>query len=657
MDIYVDIGQDNFLVSRGSLHDFVSYNEYEGKQKGNDMIVLSELSVRNFLSFGNTPQVIDLEKSPITGIVGINLDSSEVVSRNGAGKSSILDAISYVLYGKAVRKISNQKLVNKFAKSGMPMLVTLTLRDDKYRYRIERGEKPSKLVMFKMPLSETGEITEIEDGVGKWGVNKNKPELNEDILGIVKMDHLLFTLLAGCTTEQTPFMELPEDKRRTTIETLMGLDILSAKADALKSERLVAKKTLHVMEGELVANERHNEKTERMILEQEHKKEAWKVQIERQISKLRESISQYENVDVEHEIEKITAITELLRQIEEKESMLSRLQSDRKNANSMLRQIKGNIERTEAILSAAEADLEASGRGVCKTCGRPLETAKNGHRDDLREKVRTLEADLSDMLVEYDEYVDKSESFASLCSDTKTELETLERDLDQLGDSMFDSVESAMKVSETITRINEQIVELEQKECPYDETISTLKENIINIDYAAYEAQNKLILNYDYLINLLQSKDSFIRKHIISKWTPFLNRQIKHYLSVLELHHKVSINDTFGIEISDLGNTYDLGNLSRGQRQRVNLALTLSFVDLYELVNDPLNILFVDELLDAGFCSRGAERSLDILIEQSNKRGKNVFVVTHRQDIFDKIDDVMTVTLKNRVSTIEWRAA
>ena len=149
----------------------------------------------------------------------------------------------------------------------------------------------------------------------------------------------------------------------------------------------------------------------------------------------------------------------------------------------------------------------------------------------------------------------------------------------------------------------------------------------------------------------------FLRQRIIDRWLPILNRRVAYWLEVLELPHAITFQPDLTISIVNYHEEFDYGNLSKGQRNRVRIALNFAFQDVFEYMNYPINLLAVDELLDNGICPRGAENSVRALQEICRTKDKRVFLVTHRDDIAARVDDVMNVVLENNQSRIEHESA
>ncbi len=616
------------------------------------MIIFKEITIRNFMSFGNTPTTVNLNTNTIRTITGVNMDSGNEQTKNGTGKSSIIDAISYVLFGKAIRNTSNAKLSNKLKTKGTPMEVSMMFTDEQNDYLVVRGEGPSKMKMWKKPSNSNDDFKLKEDGNFKYEITKNKPELTNDIIDIIGIHPMLFNLLVLNTTEQVQFMELPEEKRRNTIEELMGLTLLSKRATELKEERKETKNQIISLEATIKTNERANDRVLSRIDIINNKIALWNQNKEKELHNLRDELDQLSDVDIDAEIE-------LLEQLNTLNDQMINVEDDLKNNNQVLASLKRekasyerNEKRWKHRIDVIENELDSISTGVCPTCGQEIDEDHSDHISELETELKTLKNELS---VPFD--TKKLEDVSRIIGGLRTEREKLSDLIDDVHskDLKFDDLESAKDLQGIIEQLKHYITTLENTENPHVTALDGLEDDLVDVerDMAELDGLEKLYKHYDYLINILLSKDSFVRKNIISRWTPFLNKQLRHYVSTLELHHQVTINDDFSIEIDDLGEKYDWGNLSRGQRQRVNVALILSFIDLYELAQTPINLLFIDELLDSGICERGARQVLELLKEQVVKRGKSIFVITHRQDIVDGVDNNMLVRYEKRTSTIQ----
>ena len=146
---------------------------------------------------------------------------------------------------------------------------------------------------------------------------------------------------------------------------------------------------------------------------------------------------------------------------------------------------------------------------------------------------------------------------------------------------------------------------------------------------------------------MLTNKDSFIRKRIIEQNLNYLNHRLEYYLSRLGLPHEVSFQSDLNVEITELGRSLDFDNLSRGERNRLILGLSWAFRDVFESLNHPINLLAIDELIDSGMDTNGVENSLSVLKKISRERKKNVFLISHRDELVGRVNTILYVIKEN----------
>jgi len=150
-----------------------------------------------------------------------------------------------------------------------------------------------------------------------------------------------------------------------------------------------------------------------------------------------------------------------------------------------------------------------------------------------------------------------------------------------------------------------------------------------------------------FLLDLLTSKDSFVRKKIIDQNLSYLNARLTHYLDKIGLPHQVVFLNDLSVQITELGRELDFDNLSRGERNRLILGLSFAFRDVWESLYSPINTLFVDELIDSGMDTIGVENSMAILKDMSRNRGKSIWLVSHREELAGRVPSVLKVVKEN----------
>lgn len=151
----------------------------------------------------------------------------------------------------------------------------------------------------------------------------------------------------------------------------------------------------------------------------------------------------------------------------------------------------------------------------------------------------------------------------------------------------------------------------------------------------------------EFLLKMLTSKDSFVRKRIIDQNLAYLNSRLGSYLAAIGLPHEVKFQNDLNVEITELGRDLDFDNLSRGERNRLILSLSWAFRDVWENLYQHINLLFIDELIDSGMDSSGVENALIILKRMGRERGKSIFLVSHKDELSGRVNNILTVTKEN----------
>lgn len=573
-----------------------------------------------------------------------------VVTHNTA----IIDSISYALFGTTIRGISNQKLVNSRMRKGQGMMVILELDTTEGSYRIERGEAPSKLRLLRKELDDPADFLTRDGTKFVYDITRSKAETTTQIEGLLGFDIKLFEFLIANSSESIPFMKLPEDKKREIAERLMGLNRLTERAEELKEERKDQKRNLVAAESSLEATQQANRRVETQINDLVNKERMWESQRTQKMTDLRDKIDRMGAIDVGEQIE-------ILKMIDELTAENNRVIAARNEANLLLRSaqrdladIQSNIDRSTRErdeLVKKKAKLDAS---ECPTCAQHW-VADAQVLVKCQHDIETLETVLTEAQPKVAPAEAAIAEIKTTLADIAIEVQVIEETAGELGDFplAFDSIQEASAVEAQIAGFVRELTEAEKAENPHTDTITQLRNQaMVSIDDSEIRDLRSLITHYNYLIDLLQSKDSFLRKAVIDRWLPRLNGRIAHYLDILELPYVVRVENDLNMSILDFGQEFDWGNLSKGQRQRVTIALNLAFQDLFEATNQPLSLLMVDELIDSGICNRGASQAVHALRETCANKDKRVFLITHRADIADQVEDVMVVEMKNKISRI-----
>jgi DNA repair exonuclease SbcCD ATPase subunit len=578
------------------------------------MILIKTLTVKNFMSVGNQTQAIDFQQKLLTLVLGENLDmgGDDAGSRNGTGKTTIVNALSYALYGEALTKIRKDNLVNKT--NGKAMLVTIAFEKDGVNYRVERGRKPN--VMKYYIDDQEQELSDVSQGDSR--------KTQEDLNRMIGMNPKMFKHIVALNTYTQPFLSLHNNEQQEIIEQLLGIQLLSEKADILKTHIKRSKEDISLETSRLEGLKISNEKVEETIHSLNNKSSAWQNQNTTDIEKLEKNLKELESIDIDKELEahqKFEDWTKL-------NDALKQLQKDRAGLES-------TIEQADKTAKKLHDDLEKlNHKATCYACGQDLP------QDKIEQMQKTLE----------EEYGESNSYVMELAQQLEQTVKDIKAvgDLDQRPDTYYDTIKEAYDHRQYVESINTALVNKKEDANPYLDQIDELKNQAVQkIDWDTANTLQKLKEHQEFLHKLLTNKDSFIRKKIIDQNLTFLNNRLTHYLDQLGLPHLVTFKNDLSVEITQLGQELDFDNLSRGERNRLILGLSFAFRDVWENLYQKINLLFLDELIDSGMDSAGVESSLAILKKMSRESGKNIFLISHKDELMGRVNNVLKVVKEN----------
>jgi len=212
----------------------------------------------------------------------------------------------------------------------------------------------------------------------------------------------------------------------------------------------------------------------------------------------------------------------------------------------------------------------------------------------------------------------------------------------------YDDLEQALNHRNSLDGLRRDLTNRQSEPDPYTEQISDMKGQALQI--VTYDRLNELTRVFehqDFLLKLLTNKDSFVRKKIIEQNLSYLNQRLTHYLDHIGLPHQVMFQNDLTVEITELGRDLDFDNLSRGERNRLILSMSWAFRDVWESLYHPINVLFIDELVDSGMDTAGMEASLALLKKMSRERRKSVWLVSHRDELAGRVENILHVVKEN----------
>jgi DNA repair exonuclease SbcCD ATPase subunit len=575
------------------------------------MIQIRNLTVKNFMSVGNSTQGIDFDRNDLTLVLGENLDLGGDGARNGTGKTTIINALSYALYGTALSNIRKDNLVNKT--NGKNMLVSLDFMVGTQEYRIERGRKPN-LLKFYVNNKEQ-EITDEAQGDSR--------ETQDAIENTLGLSHDMFKHILALNTYTEPFLSLKANDQRTIIEQLLGITMLSERADKIKEQNRTTKDGITQEEFRIRAVQEANKRIEEQIVALKRRQTLWTTKHGEDITELTKALTALQNIEIETEIQA--------------HKDHKAWDQKRKNINELSGQIsrvKMDISREEKLAAKLSKEMEILENHECHTCGQAFHDSK--HQQVLEGKQAELATAQQ-----------SGREFGTLLS----ELQTTHDSLGPLGKPpkmFYDQEEDAIHHRATLDNLQKQIADKSAEVDPYGEQIEDMQQQALQeVTYDALNNLTRLQEHQDFLLKLLTSKDSFIRKKIIEQNLSYLNSRLTHYLDRIGLPHTVVFQNDLTVSIEELGRELDFDNLSRGERNRLILSMSWAFRDVFESLYQPINVLFIDEMIDSGLDTQGVESSLALLKQMSRERHKSIWLVSHRDELAGRVENILKVIKEN----------
>ena len=681
------------------------------------MIQIKKLTVKNFMSVGNATQGIDFDRRDLTLVLGENLDLGGDGSRNGTGKTTIINALSYALYGNALSNIRKDNLVNKT--NGKNMLVSLDFNVGGQDYRIERGRKPNVLKFY---VNHEAQAATDE----AQGENKETQEVIERIMG---MSHDMFKHVLALNTYTEPFLSLKANEQRAIIEQLLGITLLSERADRIKELNRQTKDAISQEEFRIRAEQEANKRIEEQIESLRRRQVMWQKKYDGDLHVL---VGQYDelckiNIEVELQAHRDLAVwSDRRRQQETRNSLAARstawqqkhnteveaanrAYNDKNSINieselaawqsvaaynqrardiAELQKLIARCVADEAkelkLVDKLRAEVQELKNHKCYACGQDFHDAN--HESVLATKEKTLQEAALQALATNSQWIENTDALAKLgelgtCPTThytteaeairhSTELDALRQALetkaaevnpyaDQLAEmtdvdpglqpvTHYDNEADAVKHSSQVASLLTQITNKHAETDPYTEQIDEMTGQALQtVSYDHLNELTRVQEHQDFLLKLLTSKDSFVRKKIIDQNLSYLNSRLTHYLDRMGLPHTVKFMNDLTVNIEELGRELDFDNLSRGERTRLILSMSWAFRDVWESLYHPINLLFIDELIDNGLDTAGVENALGLLKRMSRERNKSVWLVSHRDELAGRVENILKVVKEN----------
>jgi DNA repair exonuclease SbcCD ATPase subunit len=575
-------------------------------------LIFKSLELRNFLSFGNSLQTIYLDKQGAVTITGENNDKG---GSNGAGKTTIINALCYALYNKPFDNISLQRLINSTnATKNTQMEVRLTFDKDNIEYEVYRARGEG----YRIEVKRNGE--DITPGKGVY-------ETDDLILDIIGISYELFTKTIIFSGNSPAFLQLPIAQQRNQIEELFNITILSEKAKQLKEKLRLTEGDIKVAEAVLRQQEVAVELHKKHIKEAEQRINRWEANRIAEINEIEETLIKISEIDFAAE-----------QVLHDEKSLLQQrgtyLAATLAPARRDLKNLTGEVGK---LLKEQEHLVDAK----CPYCTQQYA--------DAPAKLVLLEADLAEKgakLLEVEANLNQLENEDTVRKERISEVmkQIKHNDLNELLDARMNT-----------TVLIKKLEELKKAENPHTEAYTRIcDEETVDVDSSKVDMLKRRLDHQQFLLKLLTDKNSFLRRRIINKTTPFLNGRLNFYTNYLGLPHMVKFDADMSCTVAEFGRELDFGNLSAGEKKRVNTAMSLAFRDVLHHLHAKTNLLIIDEL-DGQLDVQGIESVVRILKEKSRDEDLSVFVISHHPSVQGRLDHDMRIVKENGFSTVIMR--
>ena len=566
------------------------------------------------MSVGNSTQAVNFDRKDLTLVLGENIDlgGDDTGARNGTGKTTIINALSYALYGTALTNIRKDNLVNKT--NTKAMLVTIDFEVNGVDYKIERGRKPNVLKFY---IGEQEQEAKDDNSQG------DSRETQQEIERLLGMRHEMFKHVVALNTYTEPFLALKPNDQRAIIEQLLGITLLSEKAELLKEQSKATKDAIQQEEANIKAVADANKRIEEQIEATQRRQMLWLTKRRDDVAKLQTALDELLKLDIDAEIaahKELSTYNQKSKDLADLDKAIARSEQD------LSREVKGIANLTGDIAIVREHK--------CNTCGQDLHDSKH------EELLAIKESKLKD-----------AETQQGIHAGDLEALILAKQELGELGShprTFYDNEGLAIQHRSSIASIQEQITSKIAEEDPYTEQIADMKATALaEIDYTKMNELSRVKDHQEFLYKLLTNKDSYIRKRIIDQNLSYLNARLSQYLDRIGLPHTVVFMNDLSVNITELGRELDFDNLSRGERNRLILSLSWSFRDVWESLYQPINLLFIDELIDSGMDASGVENAMAILKKMSRDAHKSIWLVSHRDELGGRVNNILTVVKEN----------
>jgi DNA repair exonuclease SbcCD ATPase subunit len=450
------------------------------------------------------------------------------------------------------------------------------------------------------------------------GENKDTQKEIDQVLGL---SWSMFRHIVCLNTYTEPFLSMAAGKQREIIEELLGITLLSQKADNLKELIKITRQKIEQEEFRIHTVQNSNQRILNAIQEINTKIARWDHNHQQQIQSLSQALAELDHLDVEAEIAAHKSNAKLQEITVARKSITVQLNAKRQHLSQSENQQNRLVQHYTSVLEHN-----------CPMCGQQMHNQKQAQ---LIEDLETQIAHLDQLINQEQPLVSNLEHDQKLLDHELAVLQTLP--------TVYDSIDAAYDHKNSVRELHREVERLKLEQNPNTDQLSSLNDTLQDVSYDEINELTSLKDHQEFLYKLLTSKESFIRKRIIDQNLAYLNHRLNDYLTTLGISHAVKFQNDLSVEINYMGQDMDFAQLSRGESTRVILALSWSFRDIFENMTTSVNFMGIDELVDVGIDTAGVEKAIEILKGMARDRNKSIFLISHKEELIPRVSQILSV--------------
>lgn len=589
------------------------------------LVNFKTLEVKNFLSIGNTPVNLNF-KSGVNIITGINLDKED--SKNGVGKSTVVEALHFALFGTTIRELNKDLIVNSKTKKDCETKLTfdITHNGTTHCYQIIRTLQPTKCF-----ISKDGEDV----------TRSTLPKTNEFISKLIHSNSKIFQNSVIMTINNTiPFMAQSKVDKRKFIESILNLEIFSEMLLKVREEYNEKKRDYeisHAKHSEIEKNYNVNKQQLDFFVDNKTSK-IFNIQ-----KKIEDNHSRIEDLKKSfHEIpENVDQLFST--KINSLQEELKEIKNQQKNIFEKLTEYKTAIKHEKSVL-----DSIGEVNAICSTCNRPYS------EDDIKHK----EENISKITNKIEELTKNKNEISLLLEESEKNQDEKESEINNINSKrqkIQEFIKQNSNIQTKISFLTDSIKDFEVEEENIKKESNELLENSVKELVNNLNEHKSQLEKLDNDLSVLECvkfvvSEEGVKSYIVRKILKVLNSRLAYYLEQLQANCLCTFNEFFDENITDeKGEIRSYFNFSGGERKRIDLASLFAFLDIRRMQGDVhFSTIFYDELLDSSLDDKGVELVLKVLRERMEKYKENCYIITHRgTTVLDKADSITMLEKKN----------